>query len=398
MSGRPLIVTAAVAAVLLLRAAPAPAQGIVPAPLPVPGAGAECQLGTSLICAAQGIVGGAGGLIGGVAKEGAGLAADAVMGGVADWAAGGAAWLLRTIGRQVERSTRPQIGSAWFSRQYDSMRRISIALSLAFLLVAIIHATLRHDLDLLLRCCLVALPTSLLLMFAAVTFVELALAVTDELSAAAVTSAGGDVREAFSDLGHVLVPAGGSTPALPSFLIFLAAVLTAMLAMLVWLELELREAAVYLAVAFLPLALAAAVWPKTVHWAQRLAAWLSALILAKLTIAAAFSLAGAMLAGARPGGGGLSALLAGCAVLVLAAASPWVLLRLIPFTAAGAGGLHRKEVGGAFGQAPGVGAAILVAKHGLGRAAGGAPAAGQMAARPWAPAPARQTTTSEPPR
>jgi hypothetical protein len=191
----------------------------------------------------------------------------------------------------------------------------------------------------------------------------------------------------------VLLPSAAAGPALPSFLVFIAAVVTALLALLVWLELVLREAAVYLAVAFLPLALAAAVWPGTVHWSKRLAGWLSALILAKLTIAAAFSLAGAMLAGARPGTGGLSALMAGCAVLVLAAASPWVLLRLIPFTSASGDGLRRSHLSGAMRQAPGAAAAMSLARHGVSHGASaaiGTRAAGAGSRPPaWTPAPGR---------
>jgi hypothetical protein len=207
-----------------------------------------------------------------------------------------------------------------------------------------------------------------------------------------VSTTGTDVKAAFADVAKVLLPTAVAGPGLPSFLIFIAAVLTSMLALLVWLELALREAAVYLALVFMPLALAAAVWPRTVHWAQRLAGWLGALILAKLTIATAFALAGSMLAHARPGSGGLSALLAGCAVLILAAVSPWVLLRLIPFTASGEG-LHRPQFSGA--ARPGVAAAMLIARQGAGgvKAKGPAPTMSRGAAT-WAPAPARSTERS----
>jgi hypothetical protein len=41
-------------------------------------------------------------------------------------------------------------------------------------------------------------------------------------------------------------------------------------AVLVWLELLLRAAAVYVAVLFLPLALAGRAWPAIAHWSPRL--------------------------------------------------------------------------------------------------------------------------------
>ena len=349
----------------------------------------ECHVGASLVCAAGDLGSAAAGLVGDVAQAGAGAAADAVMGGVVSWAAGGAAWLLRGIGRQVERSTRPSLGSAWFEERYAGMRQLAIGLSLLFLLIAVGQAALAHDLRLLARACLVALPAALLLMFAAVTLVEIALAVTDELALAAVRGTGGNVRSAFADLARVLLPTAITGNPLPGFLLFLAALLTALLSLLVWLELVLREAAVYLAVAFLPLALSALVWARTAHWARRLAEWLAAIILAKVTIAVAFSLAGAMLGHGRGGSGGLSALLAGCAVLVLAAASPWVLLRLIPFTSGAAGSLHRGDIRGAVRQAPGATVATRAARQaGLGGASSAVRAAGSSGggtAR-WAPA------------
>lgn len=355
--------------------------------------GFGCQLGPAMICIPD-----IPGLIGDIGEDVVGTAADAVMDGIVDWAANGAAWLLRTIGREVDRSTRPQLGSPWFAERYSAMRQLAILLALAFLLAAIAGAALRGDLRLLARCCFVALPAAVLLMFAAVTLVELALSLTDEMSAAVLRNGGGDVRESFADLAKVLLPASAGTGGvLPGFLIFIGAVLTALLTMLVWLELVLREAAVYLAVAFLPLTLAAAIWPRTLHWSQRLAGWLTALILAKLTIATAFSLAGTMIAHARPGSGGLSALLAGCAVLLLAAASPWILLRLIPFTAS-ANGMHRTDLGGALRGTPGVGLAILASRgavRGAGTAAAANRGSGPKGPGTWAPAPARSSEPTD---
>ena len=130
-------------------------------------------------------------------------------------------------------------------------------------------------------------------------------------------------------------------------MLLLGALLAAVLALVVWIELVLREAAIYVAVVFLPLALAGLTWRSTAHWARRLAEWLVAIILSKLAIAVAFAVAGSMLGEARSGSGGLSTVIAGCAVLLIAACTPWVLLQLIPFAEQAAGGLHRNHVRGA---------------------------------------------------
>jgi hypothetical protein len=110
--------------------------------------------------------------------------------------------------------------------------------------------------------------------------------------------------------------------------------LIAVAAFVLWLELLIRAAAVYVAVLFLPLAMATLVWPAVSHWCRRLVETLSALILSKFVIVATLSLA----AGAISSGSGLSSVLAGGALLVIATFVPFAILRLIPAVEAGAVG------------------------------------------------------------
>ena len=103
----------------------------------------------------------------------------------------------------------------------------------------------------------------------------------------------------------------------------------------------------------------------TAHWARRLAEWLTAIVLAKFAIAVAFAVAGSMLGQARGGSGGLTALLGGCAVLLVAALSPWVLLRLIPFAEQAAGGLQRGHCRRRGEAAPGAAATSLLVRQAM---------------------------------
>jgi hypothetical protein len=389
----------AAAVVVVVPCASAGAQTLIP-PLPGFGGGEDqpqqqqeqghhdCY-GATLLCDPTTLVDAAGDVV----SAGVGTAADAVMGGIVDWAASGAAWLVKTIAVQVDRSSRPALGSAWYARRYASMRALAISLALLFLLAAITQAVLRQDLAMLARSCLVALPLALLLTFAAVTLVELGLALTDSLTDAAVGGLGGDVKESFEDLGGALVPTGP----LPGLVLFLGSILIAVLSLVVWIELVLREAAIYVAVAFLPLALAAVTWPRTAHWARRLAEWIAAIVLAKLAIAVSFAVAGAMLAHARGGSGGLSAIFGGCAVLLIAALSPWVLLRLIPFAEQAAGSLQRSHVGGAVKAAPGAATGSLLVRQAMLKNFGAGLASAPSAARSraWAPSTRRTTTRSK---
>jgi hypothetical protein len=380
-------------AIALLTPSPARAQSLTPPTTTAKHAKRElarlpCLPGISLICAADDVASTAVGAIGDAVGAGAGVAADAMFGGLVGWAAGGATWLIDAVVKQVDRSTRPAIGSAWFARRYAAMRQLAISLSVLFVLAAVLQAAIRRDLAMLLRSCLVALPLAMLLTFAAVTLVEAGLALTDALTATAVRGTGADTQSAFEDLGRTLSPGGAATP-LPGLVLFLASLLAALLALVVWIELVLREAAIYVAVAFLPICLAAMTWSHTAHWARRLTEMLAAIILAKFTIAVTFAVAASMVGEARGGSGGLTAVLGGCAVLLIAALSPLVLLRLIPFAEQAAAGLSRGHVRSAVSSAPGAAATALLVKQAMFKNFGAG-----LASSGSAPAPARWTPPS----
>ncbi len=324
----------------------------------------SCPLPATLVCAGGSLVQGAAGAVGDVAGAGLEVAGDAVMGGLTNWVAGGAAWLLQRSAKLLERSTRPALGSTWFQRQYRTMISLGVALSLLFLLCAILQATLKQDPRALVRSALIALPLSMLLCFAAVTLVEGALGVTDWMTERVLHRFERDTTEFFADVGELLVPASLTGSPLPGFLLFLGGLITALATFVVWLELIMREAAIYVTVAFLPLCFAAMVWDRTAHWCRRLVELLVAIILAKLTIAVAVALAAGAMGHGRSEQGGLTALIAGCAVMLIAALTPWLLLRLIPMAeSAGHLALHRGSARAALGTAPGAQTAAMVVRQ-----------------------------------
>jgi hypothetical protein len=211
---------------------------------------------------------------------------------------------------------------------------------------------LHQQLGVLLRA-LGAVPIALILTFAAVTIVQLGLGITDWLTASVLASTGDAPTEAFRSIAKAFVTPNTS---LAGFVVFLTAILMSVLALAVWIELALREAAIYVAVAFMPLTFVAVVWRPTTIWCRRLTEGLAAIILSKFALGVAFTLAaGALGESGRNDGGGLSAIVAGGAVLILAAVSPFVLLRMIPITqSAQDQGVSRQHVSGAARSAPGV--------------------------------------------
>ena len=146
-----------------------------------------------------------------------------------------------------------------------------------------IAAIVRQDLSVLLRSALVHLPLAALLTAVAVELVQLSLAATDMMCTYVSRSTGGDAQAVVSSVAGALdrTALAVGQPAVASFALFISGVVIAVGALLLWVELVLRTAAIYVAVLFLPLALATLVWPSVSHWCRRLAETLAALVLSK---------------------------------------------------------------------------------------------------------------------
>jgi hypothetical protein len=315
-------------------------------------AAALSVLGVSTACQA---VAGAASVAGSAVGSVAGFGVDSVFDGLSSWVAGGAAWLLGQIGGVIDQTTAIDLGASWFGDHYQTMGALAGLIVVPMLLLGIIQSIYRQSASTLLRSVVVNVPLAILLTTVAVKMVQLGLAVTDTMSTAVAQGAGVDggnfMGSVANDLSAVqqLQSAG-----VPAFVLFLGALAVVLGALLVWVELLVRASAVYVAVLFLPLALASLAWPAIAHWCRRLVDTLVALILGKFVIVSVLSLAAGALAGGTtptsggPGGGsagaGFTDVLAGAALLLLSAFAPWALFRLLPFLEAGAVG-HLEGLG-----------------------------------------------------
>ncbi len=265
---------------------------------------------------------------------------ESVLNGISQWVASGAEWLLGQIGSVLASTTSIDVGATWFRTHYGQMTALAGVVILPMLLVSTLQAVLRQNPGQLVRTYLMQLPLALLLAVVAIQVVILSLSATDAMSDAVAGGTGADVASLLSTVTKGLVTAAAD-PTIASFVLLLVGLLVAVAAFVLWLELLIRAAAVYVAVLFLPLALATLVWPAVSHWCRRLVETLAALILSKFVIVATLSLAaGAVSSGASgaPNSGGFSAVLAGGALLVMATFVPFAILRLIPAIEAGAVG------------------------------------------------------------
>ena len=285
------------------------------------------------ICTVAGLVNGVAQKACSVVSQVAGTAASTAttaltVAAVVAWAVGGARFLLHETSHVLAKTTAPQLTSAWFSSTYWQVAGIAAVLTLPFLFAAAIQALLRSDLSLLIRSALGYLPLALLAVAIAAPLTMLLLAASDQLSAI-VSSAAGNQSAHFLDRSAGLM-GSISVFASSSFIGFLVALLTAAGAIVLWMELLVREAAVYVVVLMLPLAFAAFVWPARRIWAVRSIELLIALILSKFAIVAVLSLGGAALA--QSANRSVTGLLAGGVLMALAAFAPWAMLRVVPVT------------------------------------------------------------------
>ncbi len=258
------------------------------------------------------------------------------------WVLGGAKVALHETVNVLGKTTTPQLRSTWFSSTYWRMTEIAGVLTLPFLFAASIQALVRSDLALLVRSVLGYLPLSMLAISVAAPVTMLLLAASDELSAAVSSAAGNSATHYLGNAGGIIgdLTAIAGSP----FLAFLIGVLIVAGALTLWVELLMREAAVYVIVLMLPLVFAAFVWPARRIWAIRAVELLVALILSKFAIVAVLSLGGAALSSGLSSG--ITGWVAGIVLLLMGAFAPWALLRLVPLAelASSAAGPLRGEL------------------------------------------------------
>lgn len=264
---------------------------------------------------------------------------EALTGGISE----GASWLIRQTIAALDDSARVDLRAGWFADHYALMGALAAFLLLPLLLVSLTMSLVRGDWPAMVRASLLYVPASIFLTAAVVTVTQAALAAVDAFSADLaddVAGRSGDIAATAGTLGLV----GG----VPAFVAMLVGLVMSLAALAVWLELVLRAAAIYVAVAFAPLFFAGIVWPRLQSWAGELARLLVALVLSKLVIVSVLSLG---LTGITELDG-VSGVVSGAAIFGLAAFAPFVLLSLLPLASgigAGVGVQARSAIGEAGG-------------------------------------------------
>jgi hypothetical protein len=298
-----------------------------------PQSGGSCHVEVPVI---GGIAGGiceaageAAGTVGGAIGEVAGAVGNGVLDLISKWMIGAATQVTTFVSREMQQSTTPQLESTWYEAQFRPMADLGAALGLLVALIALASAAVRRD-PAALAGTIAGIARAGLGTGLVVALTVIGLGIADQVSSAVV---GGSPQAFYATVAHAW-GSGGFGGFGSSALAMLIAIVEVFAAVFVWLELIVRNAAIYIAVLFFPAALAAAIWPALSAWPGRLGRLLLLFVILKPVVLIVLSLAGnAAAAGLSFGSGGVSGsvgtILAATVIFALAAFAPWALMYLL---------------------------------------------------------------------
>jgi hypothetical protein len=291
------------------------------------------------------------GIVSDAVGDATGDAFDSIVNGLVGWVVDSVQYFTGGVVNFLGTASTPGVDSVWFSgpaSPYASVRSVALTLLLGFFLLGILSGLMHGDPAGMMRRMVGALPASIAGMVFAPQVTAYLLDLTDSMSSAVLANSGGDALEFLSTFGIAINASSGG------FGMVVIAIIAILSALMLWIELLLRSALVYFLVALSPLAFAARVWPSAQGVLRRLTELLIGAIFSKLVICIALAVGMAALgnaghaAGSNAGVGtaiaaGIGALVTGTTLLMLAAWSPFLLMRMMPIieTAVIAQGLSR---------------------------------------------------------
>jgi hypothetical protein len=310
-----------------------------------------------------------------------------------------ASWAFTEMTQALVATTQVNL-TGWFNAPWRAMITVAGVLAVPILLAGVITETLAGRPGVAIRRG-VLLPLLIgPVLLASRALLALVLALVNGCCALVVQVGIGGPSGYASALRHMSTTLGISgvpnavLPGANAAVTVLILLVTAFLCFVIWVELALRAAMIYLLVAFVPLALAGLFWSNTARWTRRLLEVLAAVILAQLVITVVMVLAAASLAGSGDGlAAGIDRTAVGLALLFLGTLGLPMTFRLLPHVveasvAAGTGAAVANRVRHTGGQAlsaiphPATQAAGAVMNGRLPAPTGGARSAGQRAASP----------------
>ncbi len=301
---------------------------------------------------------------------GKGLAqgAGSVMDGLGGWLFSSLGELTGSVFSAIDRSSSPNVLSAWFINgstgvgPYRAMATVAATILGVLAFGGIVQGVAQGDVGGMVKRMAINLPVAVVGIGGTVVVVQVLIDLTDSLSRYLTSTVADDTHTFVSSIQDLANNTG--SVAAPSIILGLVMLVAALV---VFIELLVRSLLIYLIVALCPLAWAALVWPVLQGALRKTLELLIAVILSKVVVALAIAVGAAALSAtamsgaaapelagyrfAEPGvaastsapisdpssGGlveGLGLLATGVATLALAAFSPFLIARLLPFAEA----------------------------------------------------------------
>ena len=325
------------------------------------------------------IIDGVGGLIGGAAEAAGEAVLDLVVQFVFGLIADAVAAVTGAIVSAMGSTTAVDLNGGFFPALTPIRQTVlgmSMALVLGLFFISIVRSLAAGEPGAIIRAALVDVPSAMLLMVVSVTVAWILIRIVDEASLAVT----GDVGAAMGEFTASLVVVEALTGAGLLGIIF--GLLFVVGAILVWLQLMVRSALIYILIVLAPLGFATRAHPGTRQIARRTIEMGIALILSKFGVAVAFGIGATAIEssnGVVEGEGvDLTGMMAGVAVMLMAALMPWLIWKVFPLVeaATAAAGVERSPVKAAVSAASlGVAAGVGISKLAGG---GGATGGGSM--------------------
>lgn len=281
-------------------------------------------------------------VVGGVASG----VGETVLDATATWIGKGTAWLAERIFKSIQKSTTPKVNAAWFKAQYQVMMYLAALVAVFTLLLAGLRGVRQGKAGAFVKAAFAELPVAFLITGGAIAVTQALLIATDALTAGLTSHFGTDIGSMVTDVikfsGKAQGAAGAAGPAVPAAVALLMSLLAGLGALMVWFELIVREAALYIALLFLPIGMMADIHPGVGNLKGKVLGLLGLIIGSKFVICFVFAFGAYAMAHAGQGDG-VTQVFAGAITMLLAAVAPMVILKIINLDA----------VGDAHGQVPG---------------------------------------------
>jgi hypothetical protein len=296
-----------------------------PCNVEVPVIGGVLSEATNGVCEAAGEAAGA---VGGLVGEAASAAGNGIMDALASWMIGAATQITVFVSREMQQTTTPQLESAWYLAQFRPMADLGAALSLLVAMIGLASAAIRRSPEAL-AATLVGMVRAGLGTGLVIPLTVIGLGIADQISSAVLTAS---PHTFWATIAHAWGTKGfggfGS-----SALATLIALIEVFAGIFVWLELIVRNAAIYVAVLFFATTLAASIWPVLSAWPGRLGRLLLLFVILKPVALIVLSLAGGAAAAGLSFSSGVSGsvgtILTAVVIFALAAFAPWALMYLL---------------------------------------------------------------------